>query len=498
MKSSMFKLNALSGIISSVVLMGGMLASQSVVAHGYMTNPPERALLCQQGKNKDCGAAQYEPHSVGEVDKGFPAAHGAVDGEIASGSNSNFVAMDQQSANRWHLNEITDRAIKFDWFYTAAHLTTKWEYFITKNGWNPNAPLTRAQFDLTPFCAYDGKHLAPIESGKAGGRGPAKDKHDCTIPNDKSGHHVILGLWTVGDTSKAFHKAVDVNIVAGDAGDTGVVAPVDGWSSVGSIHANSDLNVGDKVTARAFVGGAESAQFSVSITIESPEEGQSQNWAFKLAEQVNATQTLIRAGVRDAEGEINPIKGNNQLFAKAESGVTTFEMQIEYKGDPDAAMHIHSIQPEFVLENGRAKVDFSVMGNRDLEVKATVFDANNKQVGFTKQSVTGGTQTITVDVASKPGDHTLVMIATSADGRLSFQETKGFKLTGDAESVSGDYDAVYPEGIKSYKAGTVVLQPANGKLYECKPFPYSGWCQINSHHYVPGVGSDWSDAWIAK
>ncbi len=55
-----------------------------------------------------------------------------------------------------------------------------------------------------------------------------------------------------------------------------------------------------------------------------------------------------------------------------------------------------------------------------------------------------------------------------------------------------------PEGIKSYKAGTVVLQPANGKLYECKPFPYSGWCQINSHHYVPGVGSDWSDAWIAK
>lgn len=498
MKSSMFKLNVLSGIISSVVLMGGMLASQSVVAHGYMTNPPERAVLCRQGKNKDCGNAQYEPNSVGEVAKGFPAAGGAVDGQIASGSNSNFAAMDQQSANRWHLNEITDRAIQFDWYYTAAHLTTKWEYFITKNGWNPNAALTRAQFDLTPFCSVDGKHLAPIASGVAGGEDKAKDKHNCTIPNDKSGQHVILGVWTVGDTANAFHKAVDVNIVAGDAGDTGVVAPVDGWSGVGSISANSDLKVGDKVTARAFVGGSESAQYSVSISIESPEEGQSQNWALKLAEQVNATQTLIRAGVRDAEGEINPIKGDNQLFAKAESGVTTFEMQIEYKGDPAAVMHIHSIQPEFALESGRANVAFSVMGNRDLEVKATVFDASNKQVGFTKQRVTAGTQNINVDVASKAGDHTLVMIATSADGRLSFQESKGFKLTGDAESVSGDYDAVYPEGIKSYKAGTVVLQPANGKLYECKPFPYSGWCQINSHHYVPGVGSNWSDAWIAK
>lgn len=494
MKSSMFKLNVLSGIISSMALMGGMLASQSVAAHGYMTNPPERALLCREGKNLNCGGAQYEPNSVGETAKGFPAAGGAVDGKIASGGTDRFSAMDVQSANRWHLNEITDRAIKFDWYYTAAHLTTKWEYFITKNDWNPNAPLARAQFDLTPFCALEGNHLAPIASGAAGDEAPAKDKHACTIPADKNGHHVILGVWTVGDTANAFHKAVDVNIIA----DGGVIAPNDGWASVGTITAAAPLKVGDKVTARAFVGGTESAQYSVSITIDSLDEGQPQNWAFKLAQKVNATQKLVRAGVRDAQGDIHPVKGSNQLFAMAESGVTTFEMQIEYAGDPDAFMHIHSMQPEFALESGRAKIDFSVMGNRALEVEATVFDANNKQVGFTKQSVGAGTETVVVDVTSKPGEHRLKLIATSEDGRLNFQDLKGFQLTGDAESVSGDYDAVYPQDIKSYKAGTVVLQPTDGKLYECKPFPYSGWCQINSHHYVPGVGSNWSDAWIAK
>jgi predicted carbohydrate-binding protein with CBM5 and CBM33 domain len=29
---------------------------------------------------------------------------------------------------------------------------TKHEYFITRNGWNPNESLKRASFESTPFC----------------------------------------------------------------------------------------------------------------------------------------------------------------------------------------------------------------------------------------------------------------------------------------------------------------------------------------------------------
>jgi len=46
-----------------------------------------------------------------------------------------------------------------------------------------------------------------------------------------------------------------------------------------------------------------------------------------------------------------------------------------------------------------------------------------------------------------------------------------------------------------------VLQPKDGKVYECKPFPYSGYCmQWNSasNNYEPGVGSNWQDAWVVK
>ena len=63
------------------------------------------------------------------------------------------------------------------------------------------------------------------------------------------------------------------------------------------------------------------------------------------------------------------------------------------------------------------------------------------------------------------------------------------------------YDFVFPDGLKSYKAGTVVLQPEDGMTYECKPFPYSGYCiqwTQGARQFEPGVGSNWKDAWVMK
>ena len=60
-----------------------------------------------------------------------------------------------------------------------------------------------------------------------------------------------------------------------------------------------------------------------------------------------------------------------------------------------------------------------------------------------------------------------------------------------------DYEYKYPEGKGSYKPGTVVLG-TDGNVYQCKPFPYSGWCNQSSLHYAPGTGLNGSDAWIKK
>ena len=37
-----------------------------------------------------------------------------------------------------------------------------------------------------------------------------------------------------------------------------------------------------------------------------------------------------------------------------------------------------------------------------------------------------------------------------------------------------------------------------GKRYECKEFPYSGWCNGAAWAYAPGTGAYWGDAWTSN
>lgn len=468
----------------SISLLTSLVFAQTAAAHGYMVDPPSRAYVCRLGKNTDCGGATYEPQSVGETAKGFPAV-GPADGQIASGGNSNFAKLDIQTPTRWHRTEVLDRTIDFDWYYHAAHLTTGWEYFITKPDWNPSQPLSRASFEPTPFCTVAGNGVAPI-AGAAGGHGPAQHKHRCTLPNDRDGHHVILGAWTVADTSAAFYNVVDVDIKAEGA-------PVDGWVTVGNVSPGRALLRGDKVTLRAFNGSAPSTAYNVDLTVASTEQGLPHNWPFELAQRVNQAHTLVRAGVRNEDGGIEPVRGSNKLFAKAESGVTSYQLQYDLVPDPQAFMHLQSVQPEYVLEKGRTAMTFNVATNRDLQVEATLFDANNKQVGFARQRVNATTAPMSIDVRSAPGGHQITLVGATDDDRVSLQVVKAVTMTGEAGGA--DFDFVYVPGNAQYKAGAKVLQEKNGEVYECKPFPYEGWCSQSPAHYEPGFGSDWQHAW---
>lgn len=485
MKITSYKGSALAVCTSSMILLSAMLASQSASAHGYLEVPPSRALLCQKGLNTNCGGAQYEPQSVGETFKGFPAGaggaplQGPIDGKIPSGGHSLFSALDAQSATRWHMTEIKNRNIDFQWRYTAVHPATKHEYFITRNGWNPNQALKRASFESTPFCTVDGGNQKPSNN----------DKHNCNIPSDKTGQHVILGIWTVGDTDAAFYNAADVNILA-EPDLPG------GWSFAGSIAPSTQLLVGDKVKARAFNANGESGDYSVEISIDTAEEGLPQNWSFKLAEAINKAHKLIRAGVRNESGDIEPVRGNNMLYAQKESDVIRYEVQLNMQEDPAARMSVAAQQAEYVLDKGRTEVKFSMISNRKMNVEASLFDENNKLVGSKAAQVDSGSSWLTLDVRSNPGAHTLTLVGTTLDGRTTRQDTQPTQLTG--EGVGTDYDFVFPEGISGYTAGTKVLQAKTNEVFECKPFPESGYCKQYSptaNGFEPGVGEHSHMAW---
>ena len=90
----------------------------------------------------------------------------------------------------------------------------KLEILHYKDGWNQNAPLSRASFDLTPFCSINYGGVKP----------PTNYASTCNVPA-KSGYHVILAVWEVADTANAFYNVIDVDFGGGGTPNPGVPAP---------------------------------------------------------------------------------------------------------------------------------------------------------------------------------------------------------------------------------------------------------------------------------
>src|SRR5690625_1425740 len=109
-------------------------------SYGYVVSPKSRAVLCEEGVNNDCGAVIYEPQSI-EGPGNFPE-EGVADGEIAIGGGV-FPKLDEQGEDRWAKVGMSSGANTFSWTLTAAHSTANWDYYITKEGWDPNSPLKR-------------------------------------------------------------------------------------------------------------------------------------------------------------------------------------------------------------------------------------------------------------------------------------------------------------------------------------------------------------------
>jgi hypothetical protein len=82
-------------------------------------------------------------------------------GRIASAGLTPFAELDEQTSSRWTRTTITAGHQEFTWNFTANHATRHWRYYITRGGWNPNQPLSRAAFEATPFCTEEGGQQRP-------------------------------------------------------------------------------------------------------------------------------------------------------------------------------------------------------------------------------------------------------------------------------------------------------------------------------------------------
>lgn len=481
---------SLRGLVGTLIII-----SPLVWAHGFISEPPSRAYACSLGQNVDCGDVEYEPQSL-EAPTGFPNS-GPADGKMGSAGSARFTPLDEQTAVRWKKVSMKPGDNTFTWKFTAAHPVNNWRYYITKQDWDPNQPLTRASFDLNPFCKIDGKMAMP----------QTITSKSCNVPN-RTGYQVILGVWEVADTPNSFYNLIDVDFSGSEeTGGSGSNTPtvVDTWAKeVGNIQPFVVLRRGDSVKLRVFDSRGERSDLSIPYTIESDEGGAKNVWAHDFADKINTSQQLIRAGQKAGADQFNSVYGSNTVYATEASGINHTEIQIDQQPVPvTSSVTVTGVEQAYTTnQSGDVTLAFNVAVSGKLTVETSVYDSAHIQKIYESAEMDNNHKSFSLTMKGlTSGNYGLLVVGKDANGNVQQQIVK-FTVTVPSSSSGGgstNYDAVFPEKITTYKGGTKVLQPKDGKVYQCKPAPYSGFCKqwsATATGFEPGVGGSWEMAWI--
>ena len=296
-------------LLSPIALLGTALTVASPVqAHGYVSGPYSRAAACKMGLNTNCGSIVFEPQSL-EAPKGFPVT-GPPDGRIAS-AGSAFTELDQQAYGRWYQNPISTGPLTINWTYTAAHRTSQWSYYMTKQNWDPNAPLKRADLELISTVAHD---------GSAANTRPA---HAITVPANRSGYHVILAIWDVADTVNAFYNVIDVNVTGG-SNDSAAPSVPSQLLATGAASSTVDLawaSSSDNVGVAGYTVLRDGAAIGTTTTTRYTDKGLTAGRAYAYAVRasdaagntsasstaVTVTTTAAAAAPKDTQSPTAPV-----------------------------------------------------------------------------------------------------------------------------------------------------------------------------------------------
>jgi hypothetical protein len=119
-----------------------------------------------------------------------------------------------------------------------------------------------------------------------------------------------------------------------------------------------------------------------------------------------------------------------------------------------------------------SKVDFY----NDTNLLGTI---NAPPYTFAWNNVVAGNYTLTAKATDNKGS-----ITTSGSISIIVKEPATNNCTSISQYVE---NGGYSDGSKVQNAGGI---------YQCKPWPYSGWCNGAAWAYGPGTGAYWADAWI--
>lgn len=200
-----------------------LLSTVEVSAHGFISSPKGRALQCKEnGSAPACAAAAaagnasvYEPQSINIGGANNNHQSLIPDGKLCSAGKAGFGGLDL-GRNDWPATVVSAGPRVFIWTNTAAHKTAYFRYYITKQGFNPSAPLKWSDLEQI--------HQSPPADRET------TSTHVVTLPQ-RTGRHIVYSIWQrdISDAPEGFYQCVDV--VYG--------TPTSSSSSIGSVSSSS-------------------------------------------------------------------------------------------------------------------------------------------------------------------------------------------------------------------------------------------------------------------
>lgn len=228
-------------------------------AHGTMSDPPSRIYQCRFNENPEnptsggCRAAKdamgsapfYDWNEVSLLEAGGRHREIIPNGKLCSAGRDKYRGLDLARTD-WPAKSISPGSRTITYYASAPHANSNFEFYITRQGWNPSGPLNWS--DLVHIQTFNNQNPATYTNWTI------------NIPQ-RTGRHILYSIWQrVVGSNEAFYTCSDVDFGGGTTNPppttppptnpppTSSPTPPPTGQPGGTWQANRAYAIGDRVT----------------------------------------------------------------------------------------------------------------------------------------------------------------------------------------------------------------------------------------------------------
>ena len=297
--------------------------------------------------------------------------------------------------------------------------------------------------------------------------------------------------YDLGGEGLAYHDA--------DAANQGGAYRTDGVDIEATTDAGGGYDVG-------YVAAGEWLKYTVNVT-----NAGAYNIGFRTAGTANGTISLLVDGANVTGAVSLPNTSGYQTWATTTATNINFTagqhivellmitggFNVNYIAVTTAVLVAANQPPSVNLTSPNNNASFIAPANIIISANASDNDGSVSKVSFyngttllASDNATPYTYTWT-NVAA--GSYSITAVATDNSGAISTSASASVTIMAVVTSNPCTGIVKYLEN-NGYVAGSKVQNA--GSEYQCKPYPYSGWCNGAAWAYGPGTGQYWTDAWV--